>query len=276
MILNLKNLAYTLKCRCTSTELEKITSQIDNYYKRKEDIKIDSNGKDKIRILYPSLGRLKEIQERINSQILAKIDLPNFLFGGVKGKTNILNANEHKGKKYKFTTDLKKYFPSISWHLVYGMFLEYGFSPDVSRLLTKLTTYKGMLPQGSPTSTSIANLVFIPVDIEINNFCKGNKITYTRFVDDLSMSSPTDFKECTNYILDFIRKANFRINHSKTSYGTKASVTGIDVGNNSLKATKKFLERLSNSTELSENQLQGRKAYLKRIKKINNAGRKTK
>ncbi len=33
-----------------------------------------------------------------------------------------------------------------------------------------------MLPQGCQKSTSIANLVFIPVDIEINNFCKQNNI----------------------------------------------------------------------------------------------------
>ena len=77
-------------------------------------------------------------------------------------------------------------------------------------------------------------------NVIINNFCKQNGITYTRFIDDLSMSSPNDFKELTDYILEFIRKTNFRISHSKTLYGTRTSITGIDVGNNSLKATKNF------------------------------------
>ncbi len=261
MIKQEKHLVYVLQCRATSKELQKIISQIDDFYKQKVDSK---------RILYPSKGRLKEIQQRIKSQVLDKIDLPFFLYGGVKGRTNISNANAHKGKKYKFTTDLKKFFPSISWHLVYGMFIANGFSPDVSGILTKLTTYKGMLPQGCPTSTSIANLVFIPIDFAIHNFCKQNNITYTRFVDDLSMSSSTNFKGLTTYILEFIRAANFRISHKKTFYGTDVCVTGIAVGNNSLKASEDFLSTMAKASSLSENQLEGKKNYLRQIKKQNN------
>jgi RNA-directed DNA polymerase len=260
MIQTYKHLVYTLQCSASINELNKIIIKVDDYYKKKLDGK---------RILYPSNGRLKEIQQRIKSQILDKIELPHFLFGGVKGKTNISNAKMHKGKKYKFTTDLKKFFPSISWKLVYGMFLANGFSADVARVLTILTTYKGMLPQGCPTSTSIANLVFIPVDFEINNFCIENEITYTRFVDDLSMSSPNDFKDITQQLLDFVRKSNFRISHKKTFYGTNVSVTGIEPRNNSLRAPKSFLNTLSNATLLSSAEILGKKNYLKQIKKEN-------
>jgi hypothetical protein len=42
---------------------------------------------------------------------------------------------------------------------------EFGFGHDVSRLSTRLTTLRGRLPQGAPTSTAIANLVLsLPLD----------------------------------------------------------------------------------------------------------------
>lgn len=260
MISNERFLIYTLNCSLSKSEISLIISDIDKHYKKKIDGK---------RILYPCYGRLKEIQQRIKSRILDNIELPDFLYGGVKGKTNITNAKRHQGNKYKFTTDIKKFFPSISWHLVYGMFLANGFSHDISSLLTKLTTYKGMLPQGCKTSTSIANLVFIPVDIEINSFCKQKNITYTRFVDDIGMSSPKNFKSFTDYLLEFIRKANFRISQKKTLYGTKVSITGIEPANNSLKATSKFLDTLADATLLSDSQIIGKKNYLKSIKQAN-------
>src|SRR5690606_10788268 len=99
--------------------------------------------------------------KRIQKNILLKIDLPNYAFGAVKGKDNVDNAKQHQGKKYKFTTDLKDFFPSITNKAVNEMFVSQGFSHKVSGLLTKLTTYKGKIPQGAPTSSTLANLVFI-------------------------------------------------------------------------------------------------------------------
>jgi RNA-directed DNA polymerase len=276
MINTLKHLAFILKCSTTAEEILKIcgdlesnNEEIDKKYYRKQEVEKVSSGKVKIRTLYPSLGRLKLIQERIRKNILQKIELPVFLHGGIKGRSNLTNAKKHQGKKFKFTTDLKMFFPSVTSPLIYEMFIKNGFSPDVSRALTILTSYKGMLPQGTPTSTHIANLVLLPLDFKIYDFCKINSITYTRFVDDLSMSSSVDFKDDCSYLLEFIRKANFRISHKKTNYNTMTNVTGLKVGNNSLQATEKFLKTLKDCESLSQEQLKGKKDYLKRIKEAN-------
>ena len=49
-----------------------------------------------------------------------------------------------------------------------------NMSPDVGRILTKLTTYKYEVPQGIPTSTHIANLVALPIDQRLIEICDAN------------------------------------------------------------------------------------------------------
>ena len=155
MINTLKHLAYTLKVEIV--EFEKILDNIDNYYYKKEEEKYDKkgnliydkNGLPVLRVMYPSIGRLKEIQSRILKNILLKIEFPEYAYGAIKGRDNIKNAKKHQGKKFNFTTDLKSFFPSINHKMVFDMFRSLNFSPTVSRVLTKLTTYKGELPQGT-------------------------------------------------------------------------------------------------------------------------------
>ena len=110
--------------------------------------------------------------------------MPEFAYGGVKGKDNILNAKRHKGQKYVFQTDLTDFYPYISSKRVYGMFVRVGFSADVASKLTKLTTYEGHLPQGAPTSTTIANLVFEPTGRKLQKLAEEHQLRLTTFVDD--------------------------------------------------------------------------------------------
>jgi len=273
MIQTLKHLCYLLKCNCSETELlticrdlKKADPEIDKkYYRKKVENQIDKLGRVKERIMYPAKGRLRLIQERIKSNILSKIELPEFVQGGVKKRDNLTNAKFHQGKLYKFGTDLKKFYPTITSKKVYEMFRRNNFSPDVSKTLTQLTTFKGMLPQGTHTSTHIANLVFLPVDYIIYDFCNQNRITYTRFIDDLTMSSPQDFKFSVEMILDTILQSGFRISHRKTQYRKMLEVTGAKVGNNSLLPTEKLKKKLANIHIYSEAQRIGILNYLKRI-----------
>lgn len=65
-----------------------------------------------------------------------------------------------------------------------------GCTPEVAKMLARLTTYKGHLPQGSPTSMALANLVMAPADLTISVALLhvGNDHRYTRWVDDLIIS----------------------------------------------------------------------------------------
>ncbi len=270
MIKTAKHLAYELKVELS--ELDHIIKNIDSFYYQKETIKKNDNGEPKVkngiiqkRVLNPSIKRLKIIQKRLQKNILQKLTIPDYAFGAIKGKDNISNAKRHQGKKYIFTTDLTNFFPSVNHKQVFEMFISFDFSPTVGRLLTKLTTYKGKLPQGAPTSPIVANLVFVKTGKRLQEIAKEYNLTFTSFVDDLTFSSPTDFKDKIPNILDAVVEDGFKISHKKTNYKTKLpTVTGVIVKNNSLDLPNEFKNKMNDETQ-SEERLKGLKRYHDRV-----------
>lgn len=225
------------------------------------------------RTINPPKQELKIIQKRINTYLVEHITMPKYAFGGVKGKDNIQNARFHKGQKYVFQTDLKDFFPLITHKMVYKMFVLNGFSPDVASLLTKLTTFKGHLPQGSPTSTTIANLVFVPCGDEIKSIAEREGLRFTTFVDDVTISSQRDFKNVLPEIMETIQPAEsrgFKISHGKTTYRSGITeITGVKMLNNSITVTDKLRIKIEVEEGLETPRVRGMLNYANRIKFIN-------
>ena len=87
----------------------------------------------------------------------------------------------------------------------------------------------GGLPQGTPISPMLTNLMMIPIDHRLSNCLrkyKDNTYVYTRYADDIIISSRHDFKY--NEIIEFINDtlkdfyAPFTIKEEKTRYGSRA------------------------------------------------------
>ncbi|MBK9959281.1 MAG: RNA-directed DNA polymerase [Chitinophagaceae bacterium] len=254
-----------------------LTNDIDNYYSEWVEEKLDNktgkpktfkDGTIKRRVIRPSKGELKIIQTRIKNKILAKVELPENIHGGVKKCSNISNAKPHQGKKYQFTTDLQDFYPSISSKRVYSTFLELRYSTHFSHLITKLTTWKYELPQGTPTSTHIANLVFLKTDIALIELCNKFGITYTRYVDDLTFSSQQDFKPHLNTILEIVKSGGFNISYRKTKYKGEQNITGIDVFLHKIDAPKKIIEKVEQE-KVSNSEIKPFTNYLNNIRKTN-------
>ena len=278
MINTPKHLAYTLKVDLK--ELKSILKSIENYYREKIIIKTDKFGRPKLdsignpkqRIINPSKNRLKVIQKRIQKNILLELYMPDYAYGAVKGRDNVGNAKKHQGKKYKFTTDLKDFFPSITNKEVYEMFVGEKFSHEVSSMLTKLTTYKGNIPQGAPTSSTVANLVFRKTGDLLNDFSNKNDLTFTSFVDDMTFSATYDFKDIVPEILNIIT-ANFKISYKKTNYSRNPNITGLHPMNNHLKLPDSFMEKYRNREEKTPEQKAGILRYKEKIQKTNYGGK---
>lgn len=274
MIHTLKHLAYTLKIDVT--EFEKIIGKIDDYYYESKEPKLkdgkprlNKNGEIEYRIIHPSKARLKEIQKRINTNILKNIPMPKYAFGAVGGRDNVLHAKYHQGNKHFFNTDLKNFYPSIRHSRVFGFFKENKFSDDVASVLTQLTTYKGKLPQGTPTSSYIANLIFKYTGDKLNALAKTKSMKFSTYIDDVVVSSKEDFKTLIPDFLKIITDDGFTISHKKTNYKTKnPEVTGVIVKANNLALAKKTKTKFLDTTS-SEASKKGQLMYIEKIKKIN-------
>jgi len=258
-------------------EVRYIVENIDSYYKEWFEKKVDKekggykkykDGTVKERVIRPSLRELKTLQRNIKNRVLAPINLPNEVHGGVKKRSNVTNAKPHQGKKFQFTADLQNFYPSIKHDRVYETFLKLGFSNHYSHWLTKITTWKYELPQGTPTSTHIANLVFLWTDYKLIKFCNRHDITYTRYVDDLTFSSSKCFKHLHDELLEIVTADGFNLSYRKIGYGGNQIITGIDVFNNFIDAPEKI--RLKAKQEQIANQeLKPFTVYLNNIRKTN-------
>lgn len=257
-------------------EVENISKNLEKYYKEWIEKKIDKktnlpkiylDGTEKQRTIRPSQKELKLIQSRIKNKILIPIQLPKEVHGGVKRCSNITNAKPHQGNKYIFTTDLQEFYPNITSERVYKTFCSL-FSPHFSHWLTNLTTWKYELPQGTPTSTHIANLVFLKTDVELIKLCNSNNLTYTRYVDDLTFSSQQDFKHLLKDILYIVSSNDFKISNRKTQYKGKQTVTGINIFLNKIDAPEKIIEKAKLEIE-NKTELKPFGNYLNNIRKTN-------
>ena len=258
-------------------EVEKIANNLEKYYQEWIEKKLDKktglakkylDGTEKQRTIRPSQKELKLIQSRIKDKILVPIQLPTIVHGGVSGCSNITNAKPHQGKKYIFTTDLQEFYPNISSQRVYDTFCNLKFSPHFSHWLTNLTTWKYELPQGAPTSTHIANLVFLDTDLLLIDLCNKHNITYTRYIDDLTFSSQQDFQHLLSEILKIVIENNFKLSYRKTQYKGKQTITGVNVFLNKIDAPVKIIEK--SKAEIAEKKdIKPYTDYLNNIRKTN-------
>ncbi len=191
------------------------------------------NVSKKVRWITQPINPLKEIQRRINNHILAQVNLPDYICGGVKGKSTTFNALIHQRSSVLVTIDIQNYFPSIHKGHIYRVWCEIlGCSAEVSDILTKLTTYKGYLPQGAPTSTSLANIFLYSVDAPIRAECARLGISYSVWVDDIAFSG-NNARRIIPIAIGTLKSVGLTISRRKFRVigpGERKVITGVVLG----------------------------------------------
>lgn len=198
--------------------------------------------------------RLKELQIWMLEHILNRIENNDHVHGFVKERSIITNAQPHLGKDIVINVDLKDFFPSISYTRVKGLFHKLGYSEQLSTVFALICTYaetetvemdgvsyyvqKGnrFLPQGSPASPAISNLIAFKLDNKIQGLAAKFNFTYTRYADDLSFSTSKENEKNMASLLFFLKKIieaeGFTMHPAKTHImrkGNMQKVTGIVV-----------------------------------------------
>lgn len=112
---------------------------------------------------------------------------------GFKRKHTIMtNARAHITRRYVFNVDLHDFFGSINFGRVRGFFLKdknFALQPQVATVLAQIACSENKLPQGSPCSPVISNLIGHTLDILLVRLAKSAGCTYTRYADDLTFST---------------------------------------------------------------------------------------
>ena len=159
------------------------------------------------RLLSAPMAELAAAQEWVLVNVLEKVPPHAAAHGFVRGRSTVSNAAPHVHKKIVVNTDLKDFFPTITFPRVAGLFRELGYSPAVATIFALLctdaprkpVTYAGKpffvaagpraLPQGACTSPAISNLVARRLDARLSGIAAKMGWTYTRYADDITLST---------------------------------------------------------------------------------------
>jgi len=217
---------------------------------------------------------------------LQELKISEFSHGGVKGRSNLTNAKIHTGNKELYSLDFKNFYPSISHQKIYRLFCyELDCSPDVAKILTRLCPVRGEVPQGSPTSSDLANLVHRKLGKRLKGLAIKYQINnYSHYIDDLSFSGqviPLSFKKSAKEI---ITEHGFELNLGKEIFRGRHQcqiVTGLCVNRKRLTLPKKtrkkwraekYILRKFKSKEMTddmrikeEQRVKGRDNYIRNI-----------
>ena len=209
---------------------------------------------------------LKYIQ-RIIHESMMKIYGPHpAVHGFVAGRSIVTNAEQHLARKYILNVDLVDFFPSITRKRIYGRLTSapYLLNSKVANMIASLTTNSvSSLPQGSPSSPVLANMVAAEMDSELAKLCSAFRCRYTRYADDMTISTSRGEmpRQLARYpkaqgtgqaiigdaLTDIIEKHGFQINHRKTrlqSYWTRQLCTGLVVNGNRPSPPRSYIRRL--------------------------------
>jgi RNA-directed DNA polymerase len=144
---------------------------------------------------------LKEVLEKCNSEISPSPEVPKGIrpsipkslsHGFEKHRSIVTNAWAHKNRRFVLNLDIADFFPSINFGRVRGFFMKnrgYALHERVATVIAQIACFNNELPQGSPCSPIISNLVAHLLDVRLANLAKQTRCTYTRYADDLTFST---------------------------------------------------------------------------------------
>lgn len=133
---------------------------------------------------------LKSMQRRVLHRLLNPLPAAAESTGFVRGRSVVHNAQPHTDQDVVINIDLENFFPSITAQQVRASLVACGWSNTSADILTNICTYQGRLPQGSPTSPPLSNMVARRLDARLAGLVKGYDGHYTRYADDMTFSFP--------------------------------------------------------------------------------------
>ena len=209
-----------------------------------------------VRIIHAPEAQLALLQSRLAELLYKCVHdrkkyYPRFWFashGFHQGRTIISNAEVHKRRRFVFNLDLEDFFGTINFGRVRGFFINdsmFALEPKVATIIAQIACHDNALPQGSPCSPVISNLIGNILDSRLLALARDARCTYTRYADDLTFLTneklfPTVIAvnvhnadwEVGAKLRKTIEKTGFFINPTKTRMSLRRSrqtVTGLVV-----------------------------------------------
>ena len=189
---------------------------------------------------------LEDCQKEIETGLGVKKRLAH---GFKKNHSIFTNADVHRRQRYVLNFDLEDFFGTINFGRVRGFLIEnryFKLHPNVALLIAQLACHEKKLPQGSPSSPTISNLIGNILDVRLSKLARANGCSYSRYADDITISTSapefpaaiacltagTHVWTLSKGMRDAISACGFKLNPSKTRlqhHRSRQDVNGIVV-----------------------------------------------
>lgn len=206
---------------------------------------VKRNGRG-LRLISQPTAELKFVQKMLVQKELADLILAPAATAYVNGLSIVDHAKPHAKNRYLLKLDFQNFFPSLkSIALSHCIEKLNRYSTDeidiLVRLLCRLNKNSDCLELsiGAPSSPFISNWVMKEFDEQIQGFCNRNQIIYTRYADDLALSSsePKILDVAKEFITETLAKLGYlglKLNEEKTvnvSKKFKRELVGLVLAN---------------------------------------------
>lgn len=258
----IKVLIYGKEAEALSLQMLSYFANPEICHKRYTTFFIPKKNGDLRRIDAP-VWKLKHILRLMNVLFQAIYSADEAVTGFAPGKSIVDNAAPHSGKTFVFNLDLKDFFHSFDRNRVKMAFFQEPFMMDVRHeklafFMASLCTHpleingktQMVLPQGSPTSPVLTNILCRKLDRKLKGLAKKYHAIYTRYADDLTFSSNYNFYRQLSFRDELLRiieeDQELLINPDKTRIqqsGTRQEATGLTI-NEKPNVSRAFIGKL--------------------------------
>lgn len=193
------------------------------------------------KVIFNPSAKLKKYLRFLNSFIFdyAKVNA-NVVHSYRQGKNAYTAVLKHANSKYFFQTDIQNFFYSITAQDVETIF-DFNLSDtpiyDADKFknqLLNLVTVNNTLPVGFSTSPSISNACLYAFDNALESYCLKHSVIYTRYSDDIILSSSENnlngIQDVVSEKLKYFFSDRFQLNPYKTKHthkGKKVKLLGM-------------------------------------------------
>jgi retron-type reverse transcriptase len=151
-----------------------------------------------------------------------------------RGASIVTNAQSHVNKRFVANVDIENFFPSIPPYAIADVLETSGLGPRLASAIARLTTLRGGLPQGAPTSPTLSNAFLFDVDENMSRYCDATGLAYSRYADDITFSGDNRnlIVGAINKLRGVLAQKGLQLNEKKTriaSRGGQQRVTGVVV-----------------------------------------------
>jgi retron-type reverse transcriptase len=205
------------------------------------------------RTICAPIADLKHIQRQLADVLIDCLNELNIKHnrqashGFITGRSILTNAHQHRGRAYVLNLDLQDFFGSINFGRVRGFFIhdkDFALEPAVATVVAQIACFENSLPQGSPASPVISNLIGNVLDVHLIKLARRSDCVYTRYADDLTFSTNLpSFPDDLAFVKDgawsvgasltnVIKQSGFAVNGAKVRMqfeDSQQTVTGLVV-----------------------------------------------